>query len=348
MFLLDYLTSAQYLELDIFYWNWIICDKLQAGYPVVFPNLHTVFIENPPAENNLVDEFETLPAHALPALQHLSISEGIPLNYFEFSTHWATLTHLCLRSSVSSTWLSLIRAIPHLQWGYFEITCGYPPFGITPGTPPPPQCTLLELTTLTVVVRGKLERNSVFPLSFLFTDLHLPALRALSLSSPGANAREDSRARRELYAVLRSTPAVTKLALEDQNRSWDPHHDAPLIPLPAVRDAEPIWRHATELAHIQLAVPARFTPRNADCEEGLALFVRDIFSSDSVWLDLQNPACPVRTVTISNNGVFHRISELTMGGIRESAAEVLGVMLEVAESVELVAADVQKEWGLRI
>ncbi|KAF8175326.1 hypothetical protein BJ912DRAFT_988847 [Pholiota molesta] len=344
-FLLDYITSAQYLDINVFYWH-LLRDTLQAGYPVVFPNLHTVLAELTATPTNPFYQLQTLlPAYALPALRRLSIS-----NQYTLPTHLVALTHLHLHPAVSIViWHSFIRALPHLQWGCIEVTPSHIQEPIAQSTPPPPPYTHVALTTLSLLVRGMFARTTVLPLSLLFTGLHLSAVRTLSLAVLGARAWENSRALAELYTVLNATPAVTTLALEEKKIVFDSRRDIPIVPLPTLRDAAPIWHHATELAHIQLALPARMPTGNTEGEEALLLLVRNIFSSDSVWLDLQNDACPIRAVTVSHDGQLRDISDLTMSRVRESARTVPKVVFEITSELAIqVAVDVRRDWGSRV
>ncbi|KAF8175561.1 hypothetical protein BJ912DRAFT_1147064 [Pholiota molesta] len=323
-FLVEYLISAQYLDLDMFCWK------------------------HEGTENNPFFELQTLISpHAFPVrcLSLAELSRSTPPNNLDFLHHWSTLTHLSLHISISlDFWLSLFHAVPHLRWAYFDIATGTRPFGISADTPTPPQCTLLELTTLTVAVRGRHEPDSVFPLSSLFTALHLPALRTLALSPPGARAWEDPRALRELYTVLRSTPAVTTLALEDTTLSFDVR--ALPTAIPALPGVEPIWAHAPALAHLTLALPVASSRHRERRDAALALFVRHVFSADSGWLDLRNPGCPIRAVTLSNGGQFHRVCDSVMASVRENAAKAPNVAFGItSDSAGTAAVDMRKEWG---
>lgn len=79
------------------------------------------------------------------------------------------------------------------------------------------------------------------------------------------------------------------------------------------------------------------------------LFVRYIFAAETVWLDLRNPASPIRAVKISNSGLSHQTSDLTMASIRESAGKAPNIVFEIiSELAGLVAANVRKEWGARV
>jgi hypothetical protein len=345
-FLLECLLSAQYLKLDVFYWV-LIQVRIQTGHRVVFPNLHTVLMEHVRVENSSFYQVATLLPHdALPALRRLSIMDLAPPDNFSIPTNWSALTHISLYMVISlDLWLSFIRTVPLLQWGYFNITVNTQSSDIH-HAPSLRECTLLELDTLSVAVRNRLESDSVFPLSLLFNGLHLPSVRTLALSSPGMKPWENRGALRELYTVLSSTPAVATLTLEDKSLLLgnDLAHT-----LPAVQDAEPIWRHATGLARLRLTPSSRFFGGSAKREEALDLFVRSIFSADNIWLDLHNDACPIRAITIRRTDSSHRISDLTMSSILENARKAQKVVLEfTSESAEQVAADVRMAWGVII
>ncbi|KAF8183179.1 hypothetical protein BJ912DRAFT_557726 [Pholiota molesta] len=207
-----------------------------------------------------------------------------------------------------------------------------------------PQCILPELATLSISLHHTVRVPFLVPLSILFTGLHLPSLRTLSLSAPDAKVWENRHALLAVYTVLGAAPAVTKLALE-YTRSFN-HTDTPAIAIPPT--IKPIWARATELAHLQLALPPTFMGTE-ERDEVLRLFVRHIFSAASVWLDLRNPACPIRANTISDSGSALPISDLTMASVRESAGEAPEVAFEItSESARQAAADVRKEWGARI
>ncbi|KAF8173606.1 hypothetical protein BJ912DRAFT_1065092 [Pholiota molesta] len=166
-FFLEYLTSAQLLELDTFYWMWI-CNKIQAGYPVIFPNLHTILVDYR-YEADLFRELQTLlPVHAFgfPALRRLSTTLQVTKN-FVIPHVWSTLTHVSLKIFTSLEFefsLSFIHFIPQLRWGHFDISVNSP-FTISDHTPPLPHCTLLDLDTLSIAVHGGLDHNLRSPLT---------------------------------------------------------------------------------------------------------------------------------------------------------------------------------------
>jgi hypothetical protein len=65
------------------------------------------------------------------------------------------LCHICsaLRCTLAlPVWQTLIRALPRLRWGHFDLITGSAPFGVTAGAPPPPECTLPDFRTQSLVV----------------------------------------------------------------------------------------------------------------------------------------------------------------------------------------------------
>ncbi|KAF8171518.1 hypothetical protein BJ912DRAFT_995466 [Pholiota molesta] len=333
-FLLEYITSAQYLDIDISYCFWIH-EKIKAGDPVVFSNLHTALI----IHNRERDNFNTipfyqiqtlLPADAFPALRRLFIMEPKSLHDFIIPTHWSMLTHLSLDISITPVfWLSLIRAVPRLQFGCFDLAIGatHSLSSIDTDTPLSfTRCVLPDLTMLAISLRCTEKVRYLVPLSFLFTRLHLPAVRTLALSAPDMIFWENHHLLRDLYTVISATPAVTTLALEYTCHWYDCTVETPTIALPPT--TEPIWAHAPKVAHLQLALPLTFMGTE-ELEDVLPLFVRHIFSAASIWLDLQNPACPIRAITINDKDFARPISEPTMASVRESA----GKMSEVRSNV---------------
>jgi hypothetical protein len=119
-FLVEYLISAQYLDLDMFCWS-LIRERLQVGDPIVFSNLITVLIEHEGTENNPFFELQTLISpHAFP-VQCLSLAElsrSTPPNNLAFLHHWSTLTHLSLHISIPSTSGSPCSTPSHTSAGH--------------------------------------------------------------------------------------------------------------------------------------------------------------------------------------------------------------------------------------
>ncbi|KAF8175330.1 hypothetical protein BJ912DRAFT_37152 [Pholiota molesta] len=128
----------------------------------------------------------------------------------------------------------------------------------------------------------------------------------LSLASSGRNAHwKDLRAIPELYSVLQSTPGITTLYLEGNFLSLCTQSTPAL--LSALGDAvAPLWHHAPHLATLQIrlgVVDIGFEGIATTIEEAVELFVCNLFLSDGGWLDLQNPACPIKSLMVNDGQI---------------------------------------------
>lgn len=149
-FLLEYIASAQYLELDPVFWA-TIRKRVKAGNQIEFPNLHA--LEKCGLDKN--DPFHSVQAliapHAFPALHRLSMGDDfLDVDYkTPFPIHWSALTHISFyESSITlDFWYTFIRAVPNLQWAFIDISELYDyehyPSDVLP-------CNLPHLSTLNV------------------------------------------------------------------------------------------------------------------------------------------------------------------------------------------------------
>ncbi|KAF8175347.1 hypothetical protein BJ912DRAFT_1064367 [Pholiota molesta] len=290
--------------LDMVYWSTIL-ERIKAGRQVIFPNLHTQVMEAELVDSSPFYQLQSLlPAHALSAMQRLLIAEDMPPRNLDIPNHWATLTQINMSRVLLSIdfWSLLIRAAPHLRWGYFDIASLS---GVHHATSP--QCTHLQLTTLVVVIEGSQGRN---PLDLMFHNLHLPALRILTLSSPGTT-------RQDLTLERRFLPA-------------------------SIEGIAPVWNRAPLLVHLQLDFPFTLAMNKAMEEETLDNFVRNIFSSNNAWLDLQNPEFSIQSITINHARPMstNRARNLVMSKIRGNVEKAPGVIFEISSvSSEQIAEE---------
>jgi hypothetical protein len=336
-FLIEYLTSARFLSLHPFYWE-PIHDRIKAGYPVAFPNLQHLAMNFGWREDTYKAFYHVqalLPAHSLSPLRRLSISDdmdALPDN-FVIPNYWSTLTHISL-SKVSISlqfWFFFIRAVPNLQWGHFDMTI------LSSDCTTPPQCTLSQLTTLCVSVnRIRPALSFPYPLRRLVTDLHMPSLRTLSLSSPGPSWT-NHRGYTNLYGALNATPSVTKLALGGNFLAL--HSDDTAAVLSAVPDVEPVWRRAPQLAHLQLDRPVTDDMSTEDADAALERFVRNVCAADGGWLDLRNGACPIRSITIRDTAKSRRgpdppRRDFTLSTMEQNTKRVSEVVFQISAEFE--------------
>ncbi|KAF8171524.1 hypothetical protein BJ912DRAFT_995490 [Pholiota molesta] len=172
--LLDYIASAQYLELDAFFWDHIY-RSAPAGYQL--RKLRTLISAQ--AWRGHYRFHRVLQHHALPALRRLLVNDRELSDTVNFAEYWSRLTHIALQVSTSiDNWFSFIRAVPSLEWGYFDIE------SLTSADyTAPPRSSLPQLATLRVAVQGNIARYGP-PNAHLFPRAReYPRARQIGLSS---------------------------------------------------------------------------------------------------------------------------------------------------------------------
>ncbi|KAF8175327.1 hypothetical protein BJ912DRAFT_988849 [Pholiota molesta] len=298
--LLDYIASAQYLELDAFFWDHIYRSG-PAGYQ--FLKLHTLISAQ--AWRGHCRFHRVLQHHALPALRRLLVNDRELSDTVNFPEYWSRLTHIALQVSTSiDNWFSFIRAVPSMEWGHFDIE------SLTSADyTAPRRSSLPQLATLRVAVQGNVARHLV--------------------------TRTDQHALVELHSVLRAAPALRTLVLEDVYRTLYTYN-----PTATPKDIPPIWTPAPQLTRVQLALPP--IPE-ADPEAVLDLFVR---MAGTAWLDLPNPACPIRSVAICGYEISNHVRDFILLCIQKYAKRVPNVIFHItSDDAARVAEDVRNEWG---
>ncbi|KAF9480558.1 hypothetical protein BDN70DRAFT_931582 [Pholiota conissans] len=180
-FLLDYFMTAQYLDLDQFFWNRVLKQiEEDEDYDYCFPNLHTVIERLSRGEFTLpflVPTSYNSPSHVrrLHVTETtLSLDEDV-----EIPLDWTSLTYISFEgvAMTSDFILSFLNAVPNLQCGYFNIR-----EWTEPDDYEPVKCTLSYLHTLCMSLSDNTYIED-FSLSSLFHHLYLPALHTLHLSS---------------------------------------------------------------------------------------------------------------------------------------------------------------------
>ncbi|KAF8175348.1 hypothetical protein BJ912DRAFT_1147181 [Pholiota molesta] len=379
-FVLEYIMSAQYLELDAFYWE-RIQERIEAGDVFGFPHLHTL-AKSQRDEDELFcfhQVQDLLQTHTAPVLRRLFVksdelhpSEGASI---QLPALWSTLTHLSLHDLELSLdiWFTVTRAVPNLEWAYIDIarltdfedpTDAMEPFS------------LRRLLTFCVAFRDADEDASQFVFSVLFAHLCLPAVHTLSLSWVISDGWYNHGTTAALYTILQCAPAVTTLALAENFLDLvDP--GSPPVDIAARGRVDPVWTHTPCLVHLQLEVPQESTRERSeeDIEEGLDVFVRDTLFSDGSWLDLCSPACPIRTVTIvapappppvdlesdedededdksngsqSDAAFVGGMGKFTMARIQKLADQAPNVVFQLSStSASHIAAEMSNQWAWR-
>ncbi|KAF8186002.1 hypothetical protein BJ912DRAFT_972583 [Pholiota molesta] len=139
--------------------------------------------------------------------------------------------------------------------------------------------------------------SDAFPLSTLFQNLKLPALRTLSLSSSAPSWR-DTGAITEIHDVLQSAPGITKLFLGTHARAKAGFlcFGVPNSAMPtAIGDTDmSLAMDAPHLTHLQVELRCAQTVDSAVLARR---FVEEFFISNS-WLGLASAMNTIRTITV--------------------------------------------------
>ncbi|KAF9480827.1 hypothetical protein BDN70DRAFT_877151 [Pholiota conissans] len=301
-FLLDYMSSAQYLDADIFYRYLIVRSNHRKNPNDLCPNLHTLKTEyslnvylqyamvedEEPRSDGMAQRFSSLvpvPLPVPPTLRRLHLY----INDTGFSCmgrldRWSALTHLSLSSECNiSEWHSISRALLALEWGHFIIVFSEE---ITGHYIEPPIHRLSALSHLFLHFGSAYGEVLNFPLRALFHNLHMPVLRDLRLSSE--TSWWSTTASPEILTVLKCTPSLTKLAFEAEDSSFSSD------PSTIGTEFAPISRYVPFLAHIQFQI---FFPLNDSASILAEQFVKEIFCPRE-WLHLENSFNTIRKVTI--------------------------------------------------
>ncbi|KAF9473367.1 hypothetical protein BDN70DRAFT_925199 [Pholiota conissans] len=301
-FILRYLATSKHLQVDDLFWRkfrkWI-----ELGNQVVLPNLHTL-IHQP--ENRYYEDNDFLQSHtriglssdptAIFPLRRLCLHDAT----FELEetspVHWSSLVEISFDDIYDvdlQYWNSLIRPLQHLRWGFFTFSSIY----LSNNTLPTTLCILSHLETLYVGHYDDFDPDQ-FPIPLLFTNIHLPALRVLSLSSL-CTSWENQNAITLLHSVFSSTPNITTLILGENFLSLE-SSDFGQMPLSA--NIEPIWRHAPQLMHLRFEL--RDVHNLQEAQDQLDNVIKNIVDFGNMWLGQENPACPILTVIIVSNALY--------------------------------------------
>ncbi|KAF8180599.1 hypothetical protein BJ912DRAFT_980888, partial [Pholiota molesta] len=340
-FVLNYITTAQHLEVHPSFWDrvWPVMMYILGGH-VTFANLHSLVTHEQPPSDRL-DHFH----HTYPILRRLAIVDVLTPFRDTIPAQWSTLTHLSFTTySISlDFWVQFTSAVPCLQWAYIYFNCydqgRFDAYHI--------KRTLPQLSTLFIASGGR-DNCSISP---LFMGLHLPALDNLFLSSVVADWW-DHRGIPDVYTILQSAPALRNLTLRKRYHLSPAELDYSTGTLPAVGDVAPIWSCAPHLVHLRLELLiAGDHSSQSEAAKELAIFARSAFFSNNRWLDLANPACPIKTITAVDHGSIslrHQpesdIAHRKIASVRKCAGHASNIALHVISQPHTDFADSWKEW----
>ncbi|KAF8166524.1 hypothetical protein BJ912DRAFT_235337 [Pholiota molesta] len=255
-------------------------------------------------------------------------------------------------------WHTLIRAVPQLQLGHFQISTLQIDDEYTQPTP----CTLAQLSTFSIAIRRMHAIPELeFSFGMIFAALHLPALRDLSLSSK--EAWYDHRALSHISSALDAARAITTLTLGPSFLALDYDEEYIIRTLPLIKDMEPLWSRAPYLVHLRLMTLSIFSSGSGVLTKlRRDTLVRNIFHHNNHWLGLHDAACPIRALTIIDDSKQaelsedsedayqdrDRVADYTRSCIREHAERspnIKTVFDVIFETQDQVIAGAWNEWG---
>ncbi|KAF8189042.1 hypothetical protein BJ912DRAFT_1143232 [Pholiota molesta] len=346
---MNYMSTAQHLEIEPLFWDLVPAVMYRIGEPVtLFPNLHTLVAYECPPRSRTNHYFH----HMFPALRRLAIvDKNQSLKDTSIPAQWATLTHLSITTFIISLdfWVHLTSAVPRLQWAYVYFNHH------TPSDPdkyanPIPRI-LPQLSTL--FIRSSDNNGNDSLLSPLFVGLRLPALRNLFLASVIGQWWDHSGIT-DIHTILQSAPALQNLTLLKYNYLSRAEINYAKGTAAAVGGVGPIWSCVPHLVHLQLElyIARDYGDRESEAhaEKELAIFARSAFFSNNRWLDLDNPVCPIKTITVIDPGLSspshqpesdtHRKPPI----IRKCVGNASNIALHVISQPFTDFADSWKEW----
>lgn len=350
-FIWEYLSTAQYLDLDKFYWDEVEEEKIGFDHTILFLNLNTLVKLGNQGRYDSKHCFyrtQSFMGHAYTqassALRRLSIRDDVQTMIFDIPNHWSALTHISLSNVTISLdfWNLFIRAVHDLQWGFFDIDTLT---GVEEleSSPSPPPHTLRHLYSLFLAVYNFEGDAESYQASLLLTGLSLPALHTLLLPSLRSYDFTTQSITADLYEMLAAAPGITTLVLNSSSlmskEEWQ----------------GPIWSHAVHLQrlHVEHFFDPSFSNGSGKTEAAQRGYVIEHAFSDGGWFDLENPNCPVREVKIVDRSPsspwrdIHLATDMVLT-LRETMPLRSDLAVEfTTKSLGQQAAKMWREWGLR-
>ncbi|KAF9480403.1 hypothetical protein BDN70DRAFT_992745 [Pholiota conissans] len=346
-FLLAWIASAQYLDIDPFLWEEF--DRILHQDDTYPSMVHTLIRrmywtdEGSPVPNVPYLKYSCI--SSLSKLRRLCITEAILPGSMLFHnatipTQWTTLTHISLyKVDISHKfWFAILRATPNLQWAYLEIE-----YVVTDTPSDIAKYVHHHLNTLFIVFHY-LHSPHIFPLCKFFSGLELPALRKLSISSD-ADSWNDDTSTLDLVAASQSAQGVETLFL---GKGFLCAGDPVQMNLKALIHA-PLWVYLPRLSHLQVQITPGITFRGPTANDQMDVFLRNFLTPDQHWVDLgsEGYTTPIRKLTfITDDAQLDSVVELAASRFQELAKRTPDIEFQLASELETQAAsDAWKAWG---
>ncbi|KAF9481646.1 hypothetical protein BDN70DRAFT_876130 [Pholiota conissans] len=359
-FIVQYLSTARYLDVGLFSWFLFGRNDVEACGDLC-PHLQTLVARFPEEEEVYPDEDEDenppiiIPFQIPPTLRQLHVHfDDILENYDASFGSWSVLTHLSLHDVLLSPamWLSLFRGAINLQWAFFNISLQGPEISDLADTP---HIVLPFLSTLSLKITKCGDPASIQwrrPIKLLLKNLRFPVLDNLFLHNESSRAWRHPTAMKEVMVALRRAPRVTALSLGRhflRNTYKRPFG----LSKATGKDQTPLSALAPHLEHVRLDFGCGDFEGASAIREAMQCAYWHHFFFGERWLDLTNPTCSVRRVTIivskwdefksdsvassseSDSGEFDSVDDLFQypWDIKDAVTEVMDKFAEKAPHV---------------
>ncbi|KAF9472917.1 hypothetical protein BDN70DRAFT_886428 [Pholiota conissans] len=288
-FILEYLASAQYLDV-----NTIIWDEL-ATRKITCPNLSTVILHsdrcNSEDEVTVSHLLSVMRLTATPPLRRLSMLNFklSPENVLLSLDAWSLLTHVALWNIVIPLhfWFDFVRTVPALRWAYLSI------YRIEGNYENLIEYSLPQLCSLFI-------ESVDAHICDLLSNLYLPTLHTLSLSLRRAWSQDIPQdVIAKLPNLLKTAPSITTLGLsetflptkddsDDSEMGWSPSTPEPSL------GTTPFWTHTPQLTHFFLET-----------------FVRTDIDEIVERIVLHRLNCPIRKLTVVTENLWDATEDIT-------------------------------------
>ncbi|KAF9473822.1 hypothetical protein BDN70DRAFT_963442 [Pholiota conissans] len=324
--IVEFIASAQYLDAHPFFW-----ELLQKSH-LSLVNLRTLAMIKPFESRSFLEEAQKVlsrlpenPSAAFPSSkwQQICLNKGNSIDFASVITvTWSYITHISLADVKLSlpSWFSFLVGVPKLQWAYINIK-QLNPHDFTNSNR---THILNHLASLFLTCQDGCD------LIHLFKNLRLPALTTLSLSSYSPLWKDDISMSR-IYSIIRTTPNVITLALDDYFLSAI-DYNRPINP----NTTKWIWKLTPSLAHVHLDLSSESETPLKDSYDRIKFLIR-YFSA----------CCAIQSITVIDK--YEAVSNSDKAALEE-LVKINSFCVDLciaSSSLDQAASEVWKEWGSR-
>ncbi|KAF9480381.1 hypothetical protein BDN70DRAFT_979492 [Pholiota conissans] len=150
----------------------------------------------------------------------------------------------------------------------------------------------------------------------------------------------------ELCTILKSTPNITTLILGPKFHYLETPYYESLFHSKIV--TKPIWEIATQLIYLQLEIDLFSFGGKYASKEALDIFIKNAFLSNTGWLLLKNPMCPIQKISIVDHGLlslFNGPPGYALASLHDLSSEIPNIRFDLTpNSPRRNADEAWKDW----